>query len=200
MLSPLRRPGRRWPCAVAVWLLAASASCKNDAADPPAGPQTPNLRTADPAMAVEPVPVPAGQPDQVNPEEDGPAHSVLEDMGLTEMELAEMGLGGLESIDANPLGGCVSCHVDVEDELKKGKHLAEEVGCIECHGPSDGHVRDENNEIKPDQVFARKDVDRLCGECHKCSRPGAEEPPEEHKVCTDCHRPHSLAPVGDAEQ
>ena len=188
MHSPLQRPGwtgRRGLCVVAVALLAACSSCQKDAGDLRAASQTPNVTAAGPVPPADPVTVADGPPDDVNPGETGPS---------------EMDLGDEESVEANPLGGCAACHVDVEDEMKGTIHLAEEIGCIECHGPSDGHVRDENNEVKPDEVFARKDVDRLCGECHQCSRPRggepAAEPPADRKVCTDCHQPHSLAPAG----
>ncbi|MHC4155194.1 MAG: hypothetical protein ACYST6_09785 [Planctomycetota bacterium] len=56
----------------------------------------------------------------------------------------------------NPLAGCLQCHVDVEVEhLWSKHHSVSNMGCIECHGPSEGHLADENNEVKPDQAFAR---------------------------------------------
>jgi hypothetical protein len=97
----------------------------------------------------------------------------------------------------NPLAGCSLCHVDIEDEFVVSKHFDEKIGCKTCHGPSEEHLADENNEVKPDELFARSDVDRLCGVCHDCGReeerqptPGREGEPE---VCTDCHGPHDLA-------
>ena len=95
----------------------------------------------------------------------------------------------------NSLGGCGMCHVDVIDDFKGTKHLAAKVACVACHGPSDGHAADENNDVKPDQVFARKDADRLCSRCHKCSRP-TPEPPPKPSVCTDCHRAHKFRRAG----
>ena len=98
--------------------------------------------------------------------------------------------------EKNPLAGCQQCHVDIEDEYAVSLHFTEKVSCKDCHGPSEGHLADENNEVKPDEVFARKDVDRLCDKCHECSRPtAAESPADRSKVCTDCHGPHDLAPV-----
>ena len=95
----------------------------------------------------------------------------------------------------NPLAGCVMCHVDVEDEFVQSKHYRGlDGGCIDCHGPSGGHLADENNDIKPEEVFARKDVNRLCGVCHKCSRKiqphKTRIAPDKQKVCTDCHKSH----------
>jgi len=87
------------------------------------------------------------------------------------------------------MSGCSICHVDVEIESKGSRHLAEGIGCSDCHGSSEGHIRDENNEVKPDRVFARADIDSFCNECHECSLPAKERPLP--KVCTDCHDPHS---------
>lgn len=100
----------------------------------------------------------------------------------------------------NPLAGCQQCHVDVEDEYMPTVHFQEKVACTDCHGPSKGHLADENNEVKPDQLFARKDVDHECERCHECERPA--EPKRipksspEYKVCTDCHGHHDLKLAG----
>ncbi len=102
----------------------------------------------------------------------------------------------IEAPSKNPLGGCGQCHVDVVDELAVSLHQKKEIGCVKCHGPSKGHSADENNEVKPDRVIVRKQVDAFCGDCHKCSRPA--EPPaadeEKRKVCIDCHGAHDLRP------
>jgi hypothetical protein len=97
----------------------------------------------------------------------------------------------------NPLAGCQLCHVDVEDEYVKSRHFRGNVACAKCHGPSKKHAADENNEVKPDEVFARTDVDRLCGRCHTCSR---KVPPAwlrflrgRRQVCTECHGAHGFA-------
>jgi len=94
---------------------------------------------------------------------------------------------------SNPLAGCVMCHVDVEDEYVKSKHYNKlQGGCADCHGPSEGHLADENNDIKPDELYASKDVDRLCGRCHDCSRK-TKTPMDKRKVCTDCHKSHKFS-------
>jgi hypothetical protein len=97
-------------------------------------------------------------------------------------------------LQENPLAGCSICHVDVEDELVASRHFEEEIGCQTCHGPSEGHLADENNEVAPDELFARADTDRLCGDCHECGRPdsGKDTANREHPICTDCHDPHTL--------
>ncbi|MBN2295910.1 MAG: hypothetical protein JXM70_25995 [Pirellulales bacterium] len=104
-----------------------------------------------------------------------------------------------EDIDSQTkeiLGGCDTCHIDVADDFVGSLHFKEKIGCKKCHGSSDGHVSDENNDIKPDEVFARKDINRLCEVCHECSRldeKPVQSPPKEktkRKVCTDCHESH----------
>ncbi len=86
------------------------------------------------------------------------------------------------------MGGCSICHVDVEIESEGSKHVTAGIGCADCHGPSEGHIRDENNEVKPDRLFARSEINSFCADCHKCSLPEANRPPP--KVCTDCHGAH----------
>ena len=100
-------------------------------------------------------------------------------------------------LQENPLAGCSICHVDIEDQFVGSLHFKEKVGCKTCHGPSEGHLADENNEVKPDEVYARKDVDRLCGRCHECARPKPSDPEvaaaQRQKVCIDCHGAHDVA-------
>jgi len=114
-------------------------------------------------------------------------------------------VASLEPVDdpdapPNPLAGCVTCHADVETAYKAGGHNGEDVDCVTCHGASEGHVADENNEVKPDELYARKDVDRLCGHCHDCTREkGATPPPDpgtQRPVCIDCHGAHDPALTG----
>jgi hypothetical protein len=102
-------------------------------------------------------------------------------------------------LQENPVAGCTLCHVDEENAFLGGKHFEEKVGCRTCHGPSLGHIADEKNDVKPDEVFARPDVDRLCGFCHECGRPDEPEPEKAAdalpKVCNECHGQHDLALV-----
>jgi hypothetical protein len=95
---------------------------------------------------------------------------------------------------ANPLGGCATCHTDVTDAFATSEHHKRKMRCEDCHGPSLKHIDDENNEVKPDRTFGRKDVDPFCRKCHECTRPGAAagstRPASEHKTCTECHEAH----------
>ncbi|MHC4403395.1 MAG: hypothetical protein ACYTG0_27365 [Planctomycetota bacterium] len=106
-------------------------------------------------------------------------------------------------LQENPLAGCSLCHVDVEDKFVGSIHFEEKVGCATCHGPSEGHLADENNEVKPDEVFARDDVDRLCGGCHECFRLESDQPEVtaegQPKVCTDCHGHHDVALLAEGD-
>ncbi|MBM3888919.1 MAG: hypothetical protein FJ388_07295 [Verrucomicrobia bacterium] len=103
------------------------------------------------------------------------------------------------SATKNPLAGCQQCHVDIEAKYVRSPHFKKQVACTDCHGPSKGHIADENNEVKPDKLFTRKTTDRLCAECHACSRPQpsppANQPSSDSKLCTDCHGSHALARI-----
>ncbi len=101
-------------------------------------------------------------------------------------------LAGLPEIPKNPLAGCQQCHVDVEQEFIGSVHFNEDIACTDCHGPSEGHLADENNDVKPDELFARHDVDRLCSDCHRCARREEADPPGHSKVCTECHGWHAI--------
>jgi len=126
-----------------------------------------------------------------------PNISALNALAITRTEADARNVSGdkAQATTANPLAGCTMCHTDIEEEFVGSAHFNKNVGCVKCHGPSEGHVADENNEVKPDELFAREDVDRLCGVCHGCSRPTEAEMsrPALRKVCTDCHGSHNLA-------
>ena len=128
-----------------------------------------------------------------------PVHG--QDARATPLSARNLCPGKAEAADENPLAGCTMCHIDVEDEFVGGVHYKEKVGCKKCHGPSEGHVADENNEVKPNELFARKDIDRLCGTCHECPKPKKSEPAAapKCKVCTDCHGAHEF-PVAAKEE
>ena len=94
--------------------------------------------------------------------------------------------------EPNPLAGCVMCHVDVEYEYVGSPHFAKQMGCRQCHGPSEGHIADENNDVKPDGVFNKENVEDLCGTCHPVSAgPELSFSSGSHALgCTDCHGYH----------
>ena len=94
--------------------------------------------------------------------------------------------------EVNPLAGCVMCHADVEYEYVGSPHFAQKMGCRQCHGPSEGHIADENNDVKPEGLFNRDNVEELCETCHQF--PDGAQPSfsaaGNTQVCTDCHGYH----------
>lgn len=184
-LLPKRQPlgraanwSRAWLLAGLLLILPACRPAVDTAQTPdsaPAAPAPPAAKPADPP-AVDPL--------------DADAERVLAAMPATWQAM----LAKAEEFDRRErVGWCITCHINVQDELAKRKHEKGDVSCVECHGASERHARDENNDIKPDEVFARKDVDRVCGDCHACSRPASTTPaPTPPPVCTDCHPAHTF--------
>jgi uncharacterized CHY-type Zn-finger protein len=86
---------------------------------------------------------------------------------------------------------CESCHTDVVDVKKAGKHA--HVNCEACHGPQAQHADDPTG-VKP----PLPDTAVLCARCHTAS---AAKPkgfpqvvPEDHSTglpCNTCHKPHN---------
>jgi len=177
-------------------LIGVCTSCQKDTANPP------TARSCKPTVAASPNPTVAVPSTPVD--EDARAEPPADEddadplAGMDPELLAQLAEAEAAAAAEEQAGACGTCHVDVADDFQGSLHQSEEVGCMECHGPSEGHVEDENNEVKPDEVFARADVDRLCGECHKCPDPAAKRKPgpgAKHKVCTDCHGPHKQEPL-----
>ena len=90
-------------------------------------------------------------------------------------------------------GVCARCHVTTALEWGISKHstitnATRVPSCTGCHGPSAGHVMDEENGIKPDRIPRGDAIATLCVECHTkgCPQTG------ETKGCQDCHHPHAL--------
>jgi len=74
-------------------------------------------------------------------------------------------------IPMEALSGCTICHVDVADAFAGSKHRRKGIGCTRCHGLSKGHIEDENNEVKPERVFRRHEIDRWWESAHLCGLP-----------------------------
>ena len=183
-------------------MTATAESPETEVAD--AAPATP--RQLDDDSAAPPETPAVGPQREPKPADDESPNTASDEKsyGFSAEELEALGLSDLvsdaasmadDSAQENPMAGCLQCHVDTEKSyLSSAHHRDAEMGCVDCHGPSEGHVGNENNEVLPDEVFARKNVDRLCSECHDCSREtsrptSADELP---KVCTDCHAAHGF--------
>ena len=88
---------------------------------------------------------------------------------------------------------CETCHVDVGDEKKNGKHA--HVNCEACHGPLAEHADDPSSAPPP-----KLDTAALCVRCHAASAAKPKQFPQvdaaEHSggvPCETCHQPHSPA-------
>jgi len=127
------------------------------------------------------------------------------------------------SIGAGPNGNskCYVCHPGLKTEELTTVHLEMGVTCDECHGPTIEHMHDEMLMTKPDLLFGRAEVNKMCSNptCHK---PGGDRyvyGEQDHKdhaavkafykkwlgrtrpngraitsdsVCTDCHGTHNI--------
>ena len=107
----------------------------------------------------------------------------------------------LDAINEN----CFVCHGNYRSEELVVSHAQEKIGCVQCHGQSLAHQRDEDHRTPPDKMVGREGVDAMCQACHEeHDVPAAEvihrwqercrqrTNPEEI-VCTDCHYEHRLA-------
>lgn len=99
---------------------------------------------------------------------------------------------------------CYVCHANYEEEEMVVQHALEEVGCIDCHGPSYDHRDDEDNVTPPDVMYAPDKIEAACQECHDThdapavkiirrwqERAATKDDPDK-LVCTDCHGRHRL--------
>lgn len=95
---------------------------------------------------------------------------------------------------------CETCHADVADMKKAGKHAG--VHCEACHGSLAKHA-DNPGSVQP----AKLDTAVLCVRCHAASAAKPKSFPqvdaEQHAggvPCETCHQPHSPAiQVGGAK-
>jgi len=103
---------------------------------------------------------------------------------------------------------CLVCHMDLADEPIAAKHVAAEIVCVSCHGPSEEHGGDELNIISPDVTFGRSEIVPFCKSCHPTHKTGEDydefvkkwygkRRPNgrmvlDNPVCTDCHGNHAI--------
>ena len=96
----------------------------------------------------------------------------------------------------------------IKKEISK-VHLAEEVGCIKCHGVSADHANDEDvGATPPDIMYKRHEVDPACAKCHETHDAPAREvvarflerklPSNQPSICTDCHGHHRIDRAAEA--
>lgn len=113
---------------------------------------------------------------------------------------------------------CYVCHIPFAKEPLAVVHAKAKVWCIKCHGPSAGHMQDEDVGATPaDIAYEKHQVDPMCSKsgCHepekhplvnarvrfgrlRYGRQVQEEikgrPVEVTGVCTDCHGRHWIPP------
>ncbi len=100
---------------------------------------------------------------------------------------------------------CFVCHANYLDEAIAVTHAGADIGCADCHGPSDAHIADESwgsggNGTAPDIMYPKEKINPACMHCHPRSElDAAQHEPVfattagKPKVCTDCHGEHRLA-------
>ena len=113
---------------------------------------------------------------------------------------------------------CYVCHLYLKDELITKLHQAQNIGCVDCHGPSSEHMHDEMLMTTPDVLHGRHEVPEMCGACH--DDPHADKREEvaaflkhwegrerpngravtKTSICTDCHGTHNINPQEDSQQ
>ena len=88
---------------------------------------------------------------------------------------------------------CETCHTDVLDKKKTGKHA--HVNCEACHGALAKHADDPTSETP-----AKLDTAVICVRCHEANaaKPKSfpQVAPADHSSglpCDTCHQPHSPA-------
>ena len=64
-------------------------------------------------------------------------------------------------------GVCARCHVISVAEWGYSQHRKTGTDCIACHGASQGHVIDERNNVKPDEIPHAAAVAGLYLGCHE---------------------------------
>lgn len=124
---------------------------------------------------------------------------------------------------------CYVCHPDLKTEELTTNHLDMDVTCDECHGLSTEHMHDEMLMTKPDLLFGRAEVNKMCSN-PTCHNPGGERSVygrQDHRnpaavedflekwrgrmrpngravsrdsICTDCHGTHNITkPINPSE-
>jgi len=90
-------------------------------------------------------------------------------------------------------GVCARCHISSSLEWGISKHstitgAVRSPNCVGCHGPSKGHIADEQNSVKPDHIPRGVAIAALCVQCHRAGCPQTLA----KATCQDCHHPHAL--------
>jgi hypothetical protein len=99
---------------------------------------------------------------------------------------------------------CHVCHMNYIDEDVAVVHARVNIGCADCHGPSDAHIADESwasggNGTAPDIMYLPEAINPFCMGCHPGDKLNAIPHEDvlagklaDTKYCTDCHGNHRL--------
>ena len=91
-------------------------------------------------------------------------------------------------------GVCSRCHVVQVLEWSASGHTGVGTTCQACHGPSQAHVANERNEVKPDRLAkTEREVAALCAGCHSAGCPKTANV----SGCLSCHHQHALSDPKD---
>jgi len=85
-------------------------------------------------------------------------------------------------------GVCARCHVVSVLEWGVSEHRTAGTTCQTCHGPSQGHVANERNEVKPDRLPRGAQITKTCLRCHEAGCPTTLQTAN----CQTCHHVHAL--------
>lgn len=86
-------------------------------------------------------------------------------------------------------GVCARCHVVAVVEWGISRHREVQTTCQVCHGVSEGHVANERNEVKPQNIFRGDAIaQQLCSTCHDAGCPRTKK----IASCQQCHHVHAL--------
>ena len=99
--------------------------------------------------------------------------------------------GASSEEDFSPAHLCSRCHLNDMLEWRVSGHSQAGTTCVDCHGPSDGHVLDERNNIKPERVPHGTAIAALCRDCHQEGCIQAKRKDD----CQSCHHVHALVDV-----
>jgi hypothetical protein len=166
------------------------------------------MLAADPNAAPEPkIPAPAAPSKPSPPGAASAAPKSAEKAGKKDPPLLLLDDDAEGQASSSPMADnsrCQVCHLNFAREALSLTHAKAQVGCAQCHGPSDAHIADESwasggNGTAPDKMFPTNKINAFCMECH--SRQKIDLP--RHKAwfegtakqnwCTDCHGKHRMA-------
>lgn len=89
-------------------------------------------------------------------------------------------------------GVCARCHVVQVIEWSASRHTSAGAACQNCHGPSQPHVVNERNQVKPDRLprgEREAAVAAVCLNCHPAGCPKTAK----SSGCLSCHHHHALS-------